>query len=642
MQGQISDPNAHQTIVMATAQDPFVGINLTGPNSQINQTSSGYAVRIGNAVSGAHAELLAKTFVVTPSDTMIRFWYAVVLQDPGHSANAQPSFEVRVIDNANPTPPNHSLVNLGGCANPLVANTTNPYFQTKAGPTRIVYKDWSCGQIDLSTMVGKTVTIEFVTKDCAAGGHWAYAYVDDICGTCKNSPTGDLQFASSTRCGKGNICFDYTLPHVQNAAGNVTGTADITLDLYQNGVKLTLTPPLVSPTLSSGTNYCFGIIDPVNIPGIDVSAGGFDFVATGTFKLGMNTQTVSVGTVPNGRVAGQNNDYKIACSDPPPVATGCCLGENLVKNGDFERPGEQFKSEYQLHQNLERPLVPGTFVVTNVKEIDKACRNWHLPKACDGTRDFTGNVLLVNGLTNQTAPSTAVIWEQKLELPSLAGVKEGEYRLCFRYLPLPQCCFDIQAKPSLVVIGENGPIPLTGVSDVDTGCGHLYSATFHGSGIIKLQIVLPGDGKGDGNDLLIDNISVAKLVNVPAALMAFTVVENPPTGSTFSATATAPLALTGGACRWEWVLWDDTNQQTIATTVLPNAPTATFSGLALETLYYVKLKVKCDCNPLTGSKRPVGHFADRSRTPQAKLTDDPNPEPLTTTREPQSPAKRSE
>ena len=32
--------------------------------------------------------------------------------------------------------------------------------------------------------VGSQVTIEFVTADCGAGGHWGYAYIDSFCGDC--------------------------------------------------------------------------------------------------------------------------------------------------------------------------------------------------------------------------------------------------------------------------------------------------------------------------------------------------------------------------------------------------------------------------------------------------------------------------
>jgi hypothetical protein len=296
---------AHQTWVGA-GTDPNVGIPTTA------QGSSG-AVRIGNAVNGLGCELLSKTFVVTGLQSLVTFWYAVVLQNPaGHPANIQPFFWVRVTD---------ALGNIvagafdfGNGSDRVVADQSNPFFQsTTVGNETIVYKDWSCAQIDLSSQVGQQVTVEFITGDCGAGGHWGYAYIDSFCGNCKGSPTGDISYncETSTHCGEGNVCFDYSLPTAKDPQGNpITGSIAIALDIYQNGVLLT---QLSSGILTSGDSYCFAI-DPAAIPGINPSLGGFDMVATGTFALaGTPLGHLTVGTKPDGLTPGQNNDYQIAC-----------------------------------------------------------------------------------------------------------------------------------------------------------------------------------------------------------------------------------------------------------------------------------------------------------------------------------------
>lgn len=636
--GAITDVNAHQTLVTTSAQDPNVGINMTGPNTLINQPVSGNAVRIGNAVNGARAELLSKTFTVTSAEALIHFWYAVVFQDPGHGLGANPSFQVRVLDNTSGTPVvQPGLANLGNGSDVVIADQANPFFQVKAGGTPIVYKDWSCAQINLSTLIGKSVTIEFVTKDCALGGHWGYAYIDDVCGTCKGSPTGDLQFdaADSTTCGKGKLCFNYTLPHAANAAGNVTGTAVITLDIYQNGTQITLTPPLDSGTLNSGTSYCFNI-DPANIPGLDPAAGGFDFVASGTFTLGTNVQTMTVGTVPDGRVAGPNNDYKIVC-DGTQVADACCLGKNLVPNGTFDPDGVKPHSEYHPAEGGKiENLVPGSYILTKPGEIGKACSNWALPAACAGTNDFSGYVMVVNGLTSQPAGSTSIIYDQHLDLPKPPTGEKAEYRICFRYLPLPQCCFNIQAKPSVVVQGKGGPIPLTNVSDTDTGCGHQFAATFQApAGSVNLQIILPSDGQGDGNDLMISNVSVAQLVKVPLAALLFTYMAMPGTGNTYDVALTAPAGLTNPPYTWVWELWPP-GATSASQTIGGNVPTTTFTGLAASTSYVFKLKAWSDCNSLSGSKQTWSFdpTVPKPKKAQAKPVEDPNPEPVTLAEEP--------
>jgi hypothetical protein len=301
---------AHQTWV-STGSDPILGSLL--PTTA--QSSKG-AVRIGNAVNGNGCELLSKTFMVTSARSTIKFWYAVVLQDPGHPQSEQPFFWVRVLDASGSIIP--GAFAFGSGSDTLAAEAGNPFFQstTTKDDGLIVYKDWSCAQIDLSTQVGKIVTIEFVTGDCGYGGHWGYAYVDSFCGDCKGSPTGNITYdcESSTHCGDGRICFDYELPKKDVAGKTITGSVTITLDLYQNSVKLTT---LTSPVLTSGTSYCFNV-SPSSIPGINAGLGGFDFVATGVFAITIGSKTtllgqMKVGSLPDGVSAGQNNDYQIAC-----------------------------------------------------------------------------------------------------------------------------------------------------------------------------------------------------------------------------------------------------------------------------------------------------------------------------------------
>jgi len=297
---------AHQTAVSGPGPDPNVGIPVTA------QGSAG-AVRIGNAVNLYGCELLSKTFTVGAATKIVKFWYAVVLQDPGHDVSIQPYFWVRVTETAtgNLIP---GAANLGNGFDKAVADSSNPFFQTATGSDgqKIVYRDWSCAQINLSSHVGKQVTVEFVTADCGAGGHWGYAYVDNFCGNCAGSPTGDFNFdaAGSSACGPGELCFDYTLPSTTGPAGKITGTIEIKLEIMQNG---TVVSTLASPVLTSGTNYCF-TIDPSTIAGLDPALEGFDFVATGDFKIGTTTLApLTVGGAPDGVRPGANNDYQIAC-----------------------------------------------------------------------------------------------------------------------------------------------------------------------------------------------------------------------------------------------------------------------------------------------------------------------------------------
>lgn len=314
LSGAINSSLAHQTWV-GTGSDPTLASSTPAVNLPMTAQGSAGAVRIGNTVAGYGCELLSKTFVVTPALSTITFWYAVVFQDPGHARSWQPFFWVRVLDAAGNVVP--GAFDFGSGLDKLVAEnpSVNPFFHGTKGPNGqpIVYKGWSCAQIDLSSQVGKQVTVEFVTGDCGGSAHWGYAYVDSFCGDCKGSPTGNITYncEASTHCGKGRVCFDYELPKTKDPKGNIiTGSVTITLGIYQNGALLT---QLTSPTLTSGSSYCFNI-DPATIPGINPSLGGFDFVATGAFALGSTPLGhIKVGTPPDGITPGQNNDYQVAC-----------------------------------------------------------------------------------------------------------------------------------------------------------------------------------------------------------------------------------------------------------------------------------------------------------------------------------------
>jgi hypothetical protein len=314
--GPIGSGGSRQTWVGAGLDPILAALTIPVSMPTTAQGSAG-AVRIGNAVNGFGCELLSKTFVVTPSVSTITFWYAMVLQNPlGHPANIQPFFWVRVTDSSGNIVP--GAFDFGNSSDILIADVTNPLFvaATMSGQA-IVYKDWSCAQIDLTTQVGKQVTVEFVTADCGFGGHWGYAYIDNFCGNCKGSPSGDITYdcEGSSHCGPGKICFDYELPHATDPKGNaITGDVIITLDILQNGIVLTT---LTSPLLTSGTSYCFDVT-PSAVPGIDLTLGGFDFAATGTFSITSGSVTtnlghIKAGTAPDGVMPGQNNDYQIAC-----------------------------------------------------------------------------------------------------------------------------------------------------------------------------------------------------------------------------------------------------------------------------------------------------------------------------------------
>ncbi|HYD37406.1 MAG TPA: hypothetical protein VEA60_07320 [Allosphingosinicella sp.] len=307
----------HQTWVGA-GMDPVVPIPTTPPGA------SG-AARIGNVIADSGCDLLSKTFKVDAAHSLIGFWYAVVLQDyQDHALTARPYFWVRVADSATGAAL-PGCMDFGGGADRVYADINNPFFSSQSGtpggftpasPDDIVFKNWSFAQIDLSGHIGATVTLEFVTGDCVHNGHWGYAYIGNLCGRSEGSPEGSFAYdaEASSKCGKGRICFAYTLPRKENPAtgGQVQGSVQITLDILQNGNGVPVAQ-LSSPVLTTGTHYCFDI-DPPAIAGLDPSLQGFDVTATAQMMIG-STQLppIKVGSAPDGLEPGLNNDYLVSC-----------------------------------------------------------------------------------------------------------------------------------------------------------------------------------------------------------------------------------------------------------------------------------------------------------------------------------------
>src|SRR5690606_1188794 len=101
--------------------------------------------------------------------------YAAVLQNPGHTAAAQPRFEVKAYDSATnlPIP----------CAQySYVPGSNLPGFTLSSVGSNVWYKSWTTSSLNLSGLAGKTIAVDFASGDCSLQGHFGYGYVDMSCG----------------------------------------------------------------------------------------------------------------------------------------------------------------------------------------------------------------------------------------------------------------------------------------------------------------------------------------------------------------------------------------------------------------------------------------------------------------------------
>ena len=162
-------PNRHDLVprIMPSALDPY-GLFPTNPPD-----GSNFAVKLGNTNVGAEAERIRYTIRVPVNDTnfTIKYDYAVVLEDPGHTIWTQPRFNAKLLDSATNT--------YIQCASFEYISTSNlPGFQVSSVDPAVIFKDWSSVFFSLRGYGGKTVYLEFTTADCVRRAHWGYAYVD--------------------------------------------------------------------------------------------------------------------------------------------------------------------------------------------------------------------------------------------------------------------------------------------------------------------------------------------------------------------------------------------------------------------------------------------------------------------------------
>ena len=130
-----------------------------------------YSARIGNDDAGAEADQLSYEFIVTPANALFMYQYALVLEDPQHSAQHQPRFEVEMYD---------QFDNIIPCASYSVTAASNLPGFFDNGKVRL--KEWSSVGIDLTNYIGQNVRIDFAVSDCGLGAHFGYAYIDCSCG----------------------------------------------------------------------------------------------------------------------------------------------------------------------------------------------------------------------------------------------------------------------------------------------------------------------------------------------------------------------------------------------------------------------------------------------------------------------------
>jgi gliding motility-associated-like protein len=301
--------STRHTIIQAPA--------ILDPNTcnELNPVPPGeeYSLRLGNEGVGAEAEQIRYSVNVTEETSLFICKYAVVLENPDHDPDEQPSFNFEVAD----------------IYGKLIDSVCGYYYvyAHQGIPTwhscgEVIWKDWTTVGIDLTQYIGQTVTIIFTTKDCLKKGHFGYAYL-------------------SAYCSQFQIVFGYC---PNDTIATVTAPPGFSY-LWANG-----------DTTQSTTIYnpVFGMIDSCEL----TSANGCKVTLTGTFKP---------------TLVDADFGYQRKCAGTPvPFYDSSTTNQNIITNWIWD-----FGDNSSIVTNIQNPQhvynSSGSFYATLIVSSAEGC-----------------------------------------------------------------------------------------------------------------------------------------------------------------------------------------------------------------------------------------------------------------------------
>lgn len=246
-----------------------------------------YALKINYAESFSSIAKVQGKRVKTDNETQLKFNYKAVLQvvdDSGHNSE-QPFIKARVLNQSGAMVDEFCLI--GDPDNCIFTQAD----ELQGGAIVLYTANWQAGMLDISSIPNnEPFTIEFVGARCGLGGHFGYAYVDDICVLHSDEnllgsitldplyqicPTLPLQ-----------VCGTFTVP----GSGGINASVESVSLQVRNQSNVTVYNSQAATIDLAARTFCF-TIDSANLP--DVANMGYNVSAT--IHYGM-TQTDCTGT----------------------------------------------------------------------------------------------------------------------------------------------------------------------------------------------------------------------------------------------------------------------------------------------------------------------------------------------------------
>lgn len=130
------------------------------------------SVRLGNWNTGSEWESITYTLTVGDDIGVLLLKYAVVLQDPDHSAIEQPRFTLEILN------ANGQLIDAtcGSADFKASANLGAGWHTAGSGYDLVRWKEWTTVGMNVRELRGQVIKIRLTTYDCSQSGHYGYAY----------------------------------------------------------------------------------------------------------------------------------------------------------------------------------------------------------------------------------------------------------------------------------------------------------------------------------------------------------------------------------------------------------------------------------------------------------------------------------
>jgi hypothetical protein len=178
---------------------------ITIPTIPILKGATGaYITRLGNKASASRASRLTYCFTVEECNELFLFNYLLVMEDPdNHSQEEKPFFRFKITDNT---------------TNEIVkqviryADVNDPFFNEydiNDSDKDVLYTGWKCESTDLSSRIGHSMCVEFISGGCTEGAHSGYAYIDGLCNSIESlAPKPVLKNFKENYCNNQEVTID--------------------------------------------------------------------------------------------------------------------------------------------------------------------------------------------------------------------------------------------------------------------------------------------------------------------------------------------------------------------------------------------------------------------------------------------------